>query len=199
MPFISDEQIEKSSKKVEIEKKIEKKTENNMINQTAKEKTQLENLDKPFTNKELLGIAKQATKRANSNSNRVTAKDLENELEIHDILEKRKEEEIEELMQNTEIKEIQKEVIGILALPMTHPDKRRIFHHKLNQSETVHNYLNDNVMFRWFGKANSHFKFGTIYAMKYLQTHSEYAQYLHQVEREKAQQQQIPPTETKTE
>jgi hypothetical protein len=199
MPFISDDQIEKSSKKIEIDKKIEKKTENNMINQTAKEKTQLENLEKPFSNKELLNIAKKSSSRGNSSQNRVTAKDLETELEIFDLLDKRKKEEIGEMLQDTEIQEIQKEFIGILALPMTHPDKRRIFHHKLNQSDTIHNYLNDNIMFRWFGKANSHFKFGTLYAMKYLQTHSEYAQYLHQLERERAQQQHTQPVETKTE
>ena len=62
---------------------------------------------------------------------------------------------------------------------MTIPERRRIFHAKLKESQTISDYLNENVLFRWFNKANSHVKFTTIYGIKYLQTLSEYQQLQH--------------------
>ena len=80
--------------------------------------------------------------------------------------------------------------MDVLAIPHTHPDKHKIFKHKLSNSETVNSYVNDNVLFRFFNKANSHIKFGTIYTIKYLQTHWEYNQYVHQMAQLRKQQEE---------
>ena len=85
---------------------------------------------------------------------------------------------------------------------MTIPERRELFHHKLKQSQTVNDYLNENVLFRWFNRANNHVKFSAIYGIKYLQTLSEYQQYQQRknaiIQAQQAQAQQA-KTETKSE
>jgi hypothetical protein len=94
------------------------------------------------------------------------------------MMEGKHKEQMEKLLQETEMKEIKSEVIGVMALPHTHPDKRKIFHHILHQSETVNNYVDDNVLYRFFNRANGHMKFGVVYGMKYIQAQTIYDQIL---------------------
>lgn len=170
MPFISDEQISKSKEIEEVQKRIEKIKENHKIQQTV-EKQEKDN--HKFTDSEMIKlISKQKQPKT------ITPSDIEKSIRLQEFINEKSKEEIKELLENKEIKEVKDEIVGVLALPMTIPQRRMLFHQKLRESETVSEYLNENVLFRWFNRANSHLKFGTIYGIKYLQTLGEYQHYL---------------------
>ena len=180
MPYLSSEHFEQLDKKEEIERKVQAKKEMNQINDEANG-----NNTKGLNAKDQLKIIKAdcARERARVPKPKVISiKDIERELKVQDLIEERKIQQIEELLDEAETKEIKNEIMDVLSIPHTHPDKNKIFKYKLQQSETVNNYVNDNVIFRFFNKANSHFKFGAIYTIKYLQTHKEYAEYMKQVD-----------------
>jgi hypothetical protein len=108
------------------------------------------------------------------------------------------EEQIRGLLAEPEMMEIKNELVNVMAIPHTHPDKRRIFAHKLQNSQTVTNYVDQNVMFRFFNHANTHIKFGVVYGLKYLQTNSDYSQYL-KIKAHNAQKANEEPPEIETE
>ena len=90
-------------------------------------------------------------------------------------------------MSDGEVREIKGELMNIMAYPHTDPDKRKIFSVLLNKSETVNQYVNDNVVLRCFNSFNSHLKFGAVYALNYAKTNTVYDDLVRQVQAQKAQ------------
>jgi hypothetical protein len=174
MPVITDADIEKREKQKQLIQKIEAKKEQHFINEKSHEKKKNE-----FSSQDLVKILSKKQK-FQSDRPKVSLKDIETELKIGELINEKREEQIEKLLQETEMKEIKSEVIGLMALPHTHADKRKIFHTVLHRSDTVNNYVNDNVMFNFFNRANGHMKFGIVYALKYMQTNTIYKQLLHE-------------------
>lgn len=180
MPFIPKENFEKLDKQETMNQKIQAKKDMNVINEEANgsNKTGLSQGDQ-------LKIIKNDMRREHSRSKpqQISIKDIERELKLTEMFETKKEDEIEKLLEDSETREIKNELIDVLSIAHTHPDKNKIFKYKLQKSDTINNYVNENVIYRLFNRANSHLKFGTLYTLKYLQTHKEYAQYLKDVQR----------------
>lgn len=193
MVFIPKEHYEKLEKQQEISQKVEARKTLNKINEEAQGPK--DKLDQ----KSIFKLIKSQHKNTVEKPKQISIKDIERELKIQELCEEKKQEQIEELLQEEETKEIKNEIIDVLAIPHTHPDKNKIFKHKLGTSDTINKYVDDNVLFRFFNKANSHLKFGTIYTIKYLQTHREYAQYVKQMEQLRRQQMEKPKEEPKEE
>ena len=177
MPFYPDAEFEKQEKAREISEKIAHKKELNKINDLAKGETQ-----KGVSEKDAYNIIKAQHRVASSKPVKISIQDIKKQAQFEDFVQERKQEEIEKLLQDDETKEIRNEIIDVMAMTHTHPDKHKLFKHKLNNSKTVNDYVNDNVLFRFFNRANGHIKFSTIYAIKYLQTHNEYKHYVQQCE-----------------
>lgn len=186
MVFIPKEHYESLEKQQQISQKVEAKKTLNKINHEAQETD-----NKQQSQKNFFKIIKSQHKASQENPKQVSIKDIERELKIQELIDDRRQEEIEELLQEEETREIKNEIIDVMAIPHTHPDKNKIFKHKLGTSETINKYVDDNVLFRFFNKANSHLKFGTIYTIKYLQTHREYNQYVANMAKLQKQQQQV--------
>lgn len=165
MVFVPKEHFEKLEKQQEIAQKVEAKKVQHLVNKEAQ----------PADH-----IMKHLKPRSAPKPQRISIKDIETEMKVHDLIESRKKEQIDELLQEKETVEIKDEVLDVMAMPHTHPDKKKIFKYKLSNSEVINQYVDDNVIFRFFNKANSHMKFGTLYAIKYLQTHREYNEYMKQ-------------------
>ena len=185
MVFIPKEHYEKLEKQQEISQKVEAKKTLNKINEEAqgpKDKLDQKNIFK---------LIKSQHKNTVEKPKQVSIKDIERELKIQELCEEKKQEQIEELLKEQETREIKNEIIDVLAIAHTHPDKNKLFKHKLGTSETINKYVDDNVLFRFFNKANSHLKFGTIYTIKYLQTHREYNQYVSNMVKLQKQQEQM--------
>ena len=172
MPFIADEEIQKTQEKINVQEKISKIKENHKINNVVKKEEEASYKPSDAEMIQLIGKQQKEPKQ-------ITPADIEKSIKVHQMMEDIRQEEIKNIVQDNEIKEVKDELIGVLALPMTIPERRRIFHAKLKESQTISDYLNENVLFRWFNKANSHVKFTTIYGIKYLQTLSEYQQLQH--------------------
>ena len=173
MPFVSKEQFATQAKQAEISGKIANKKEQIMINDAAKEPK---------------GLNLQQTMKLMKSSSRpppqpkpISLSQIKKELEIQDMIEERRHEEIEEILDDAETKEIKGELMDVLSYPMEAGDKRKLFKYKLQNSNTINKYVNDNVMFRLFNRANNHIKFCAIYAIKYGQTQKEYQEYQKQV------------------
>lgn len=177
MPFYPDAEFEKQEKAREIQEKVQHKKELNKINDLAKGETRT-----GITEKDAYNIIKAQHRASTVKPVEITIADIKKQAQFNDFVEEKKKEEIEKLLEDDETKEIRNEIIDVMAMAHTHPDKHKIFKHKLNHSKTVNDYVNDNVLFRFFNRANGHFKFGTIYAIKYLQTHNEYKHYVAQCE-----------------
>jgi hypothetical protein len=195
MPFISDEQIEQKAN-IEKEKvKIESKIKSNQITEKANEK--LKQLEKPksLTDPEMIKIMQKQLKRQPKpqEPKAITVKDIEKQLEINEFLEEKKEEQIEKMLEEPEVIEIKNEIINVMALPHTQAERRIIFQNLLRESKTVNNYVDDNVLFKMFNRANQNIKFGVVYSLKYLQTFNIHKQYIREVEQIKLQQQQQQP------
>ena len=173
MPFIADEEIQKTQEKQDMQKRIEKLKENHKISDTVQKQEKESHVTTDSDYIKLVSNSKNLTKEPKE----PTPAEIASAIKLHELIEKKKKEEIEGLLNDKEIGEIKNELIGVLALPMTIQERRELFHHKLKQSQTVNDYLNENVLFRWFNRANNHVKFTTIYGIKYLQTLAEYQQY----------------------
>lgn len=180
MAFISDDQIEKQTKAIQIKEKVEKKIENTKIIEQARKDMEKKHVT---SDSEMIKIITKQNKSKPANP-KISIADIQKELEVVDLFEERKKEEILNLLENPELREIKNEVIGVLAIPMSNPDKRKLFHYKLATSDTINNYVNDNVLFRCFNRTNNHLKFGAVYALKYLQTNAEYNAFLKQREQQ---------------
>jgi hypothetical protein len=191
MPFYPASHYENIEKQKNIAEKVEAKKTQIQINKDANN-----DKDRKLTDKEYFKIQKFKTPKA---PRPITIKDLEREMKIHDFIEERREEQIEKLLEDSETREIKHEILDVLAIPHTHPDKNKIFKYKLSQSSTINSYVDENVIFRLFNKANSHFKFSALYTIKYLQTHREYNQYVKDCERIRQQQQPQPNAEPEPE
>ena len=176
MGFISDEEIAKEKEKQEFEKKVESKELQREVNKEV-EVRETKNLK--VTHESFLKAAYSAKA-----PKKVTMKDIEDELRAEDtiklIVETRRAEELEKLMSDGEVREIKGELMNIMSYPHTDPDKRKIFAHLLNKSETVNQYVNDNVVLRCFNSFNSHLKFGAVYALNYAKTNTLYDNWLRQ-------------------
>lgn len=181
MPFYPDAEFEKQEKAREIQEKVNHKKELNKINDLAKGE---QGPVRGVSEKDAYNIIKATSRvnRENSKPIKISMADIKKQVAYEDFAEERKLMEIEKLLDDSETKEIRNEIIDVMAMTHTHPDKQKLFKHKLHNSNTINSYVNDNVLFRFFNKANSHIKFGTIYAIKYLQTHQEYNQYVSQCE-----------------
>ena len=177
MPFYPSSHFENIEKAQNIATKVEAKKTLNKINQDAQEPQRT-----ALNNKDVFKLIKQEHKHINAKPKQVSIKDIEREMKIHEMIEEKKNEEIAELLDDEETREIKNELIDVLAITHTHPDKNKLFRHKLSTSNTINKYVDDNVLFRFFNKANAHIKFGTLYGIKYMQTHREYAQYVKQME-----------------
>lgn len=170
MSFISDAEIQKRKETKAIQEKIQTKKLNMMITEKANEKPVFE-----MNTNELFQIDKDMRRQQkHTEQPKINVEDIKQQLKLQDLMEERKKEVVEELLKDEEMMEIKQEVIGVLALPHTNPDKREIFHKLLNRSKTVHTFVEDNVMLRLFNKVNSNAKFATVYGLKYLQTNTVY-------------------------
>lgn len=173
MPFIADEEIQKTQSKQDTQKKIEKIMESHKIQQTVQKKEKESHVTTDAEYIKLVSNSKNLTKEPKE----PTPAEITSAIKLRELIEQKQKEEIEALLEDEEIGEIKNELIGVLALPMSIQERRDLFQRKLQQSQTVNEYLNKNVLFRWFNQANNHVKFTTIYGIKYLQTLAEYQQY----------------------
>jgi hypothetical protein len=188
MVFIGKEVFENAEKQKEISQKIENKKTLNKINEVAQADTK-----KGLSEKMAFKVLHQATKQSSKpppQPKPISFKDIEREIKIHELIENKKEEQILELLEDDETKEIKGEIIDVLAMTHTHPDKHKIFKYKLGTSKTINSFVDENVIFRFLNKANNHIKFGLLYGIKYAQTHREYNEYLKLKQQEGVQQKQ---------
>lgn len=173
MPFVPDSNFEKKEKVEALKEQILKKKEQAYINDQAKE-------DQPKKPLKLdnAKIIKQVLKNTNmmpkDKPKIISLKDIKDSLKIEKLIEDEKVKEIEQILDNAEIQEVKGEFVNLLAIPHTNPVKRRIFANKLQQSRTVNNYVDNNLVLRMFNKANENLKFGVVYAIKYLETNKDY-------------------------
>ena len=195
MGFISDEEIAKQKEKQEFEKKVESKELQREVN---KEVEVRENKNLKVTHESFLKAAYSAKA-----PKKVTMKDIEDELRAEDtiklIVETRRAEELEKLMNDGEVREIKGELMNIMAYPHTDPDKRKIFSVLLNKSETVNQYVNDNVVLRCFNSFNSHLKFGAVYALNYAKTNTVYDELARRAQAQAPAERKEAPVEEKKE
>jgi predicted phosphohydrolase len=104
----------------------------------------------------------------------ITLKEIKERISVHKAIEQEKESEIVEILNNKEITEIKHEAINIMAMTHFHPVKRQLFANRLHNSGIVEDYVNNNLIFRAFNKANANIKFGIVYGINYLQTNNDY-------------------------
>lgn len=183
MPFVSKEVFAQQEKQAEIQSKIANKKEQIMINESAKEpKKQGLNLQQTMKVMKRDMAFRRQMSQPPPQPKPISLSEIKKQLEIEDMMEQKRHEEIEEILDDTETKEIKAELIDVLSYPMESGDKRKLFKYKLQNSNTINKYVNDNVMFRLFNRANNHIKFCAIYAIKYGQTCTEYKEYQRQVQ-----------------
>lgn len=180
MPFIEDAVFERQEKKEQMEKEIEKKKERNYINDQAKpEET------------EKKGVVLKEIMKRHKPEPKITMNDIKNELrgeiELNKIVTEQRDCELADLLKKEEVVEIKNEAINLLAMPHTHPIKRKIFAQKLKNSEIVNSFVDNNVIFKLFNRVNENLKFGVVYGLKYLQTHDDYNNLVRLQEQMKAQ------------
>jgi hypothetical protein len=189
MVFIPKEHFENQEKAKEIAEKVEAKKTLNKINDEAQiEKTQ------QLSQKNVFKHLYSSTKHNNKpppQPKQISLKEIEREIKIHELIETKKEEQIIQLLEDDETREIKGEILDVLAMTHSHPDKHKIFKYKLNNSKTINSFVDENVIFRFLNKTNSHIKFGLLYGIKYAQTHREYNQYMKQLQQ--AEIKNIPP------
>jgi hypothetical protein len=152
MGFIPDSEIEKQQKIQEINRKVQIKREQHLITEKANEPTAKKNENITFMRE----IEK--ANRHNKPPKPIGLKEIKQQLEFQKLIVENQEEQIRGLLAEPEMMEIKNELVNVMAIPHTHPDKRRLFAHKLQNSQTVTNYVDQNVMFRFFNHANSHIK-----------------------------------------
>lgn len=205
MPFVPDSNFEKKEKLDDFKKRIIQKKEQQYINDQAKEDEPKKPL-KMDNAKIIKEVMKNTAMDHNRKQKPLTLKDLQKAVEMDKYIEEVKAEEVHDILKEEEVQDVKNEFINVLAMPHSNPVKRRIFANKLQESTTINNYVNNNVLLRIFNKANENIKFGLVYGMKYLQTNSDYDQLLmvqklklEQLEKEKKEQQNKPKEEIKEE
>ena len=188
MPFISKEQFEHQEKTREIQQKIANKKEQQMINDAAKAPK-----EKGLGMQQAMRVMKSDLKLRREleppKPKPISLSDLKKQLEINENMEIKHEEELQNIINDKETKEIKNEFMSVLSMPMKGQNQRKLFQYKLENSETINNYINENVLFRMFNRCNSHLKFACVYGMKYAQTIKEYDDYVHMVNSSLQQQQ----------
>ena len=178
MPFIPDAEFQRKDKLDEIKKQIMKKQEQALINDKAKLERENKKPFKMDNAKVIKEVLRQTNKNKEKEPKPLSIKDLQNAMKMDKFIEATNQEELEQLMNNEEIVEVKNEFVNVLALPHTNPVKRQIFANKLQQSTTINNYVNNNILLRMFNKANENLKFSVVYGMKYVQTNSDYERLL---------------------
>ena len=183
MTFIADSHFLNEEMKNKVREMEKSKMLNANINKSVKEKMP----KKIPQNKMIEEINKLSNKNKKSNSEvkQHSLKDIEKELKIRKLANElkeeeheKKEEEIEELLDNSEILEIKDGFIDLLSYSHLDPTKRKIFANRLSKSSIVDNYVNDNVVFKLFQKANSNIKFACVYGLHYFKTNDDYERLL---------------------
>jgi Mg/Co/Ni transporter MgtE len=191
MQLISDEAYEKQEKQQQEKEKVATKVQQMHVTQEAKA-TQ----DKKTSEKTLFKKLWNSKPADPERAERISLADIKNQVSLMKLVETDKQEQIKELLEDNEVSELKQEVINVMAFPHTDPRKRQVFSALLNKSKIVNSYVNDNVLFRLFNRANSHMKFSAIYATNYLKAGKLVEEY--DAEKAKQAQQPIPP-ETKEE
>ena len=190
MPFVSKEHFEQQEKTREIQQKIANKKEQNMINETAKAPKE-KGLGMQQAMKVMKADMKLRRELEPPKPKPISLSDIKKQLEINEYIEHKKEEEIEMIVNDEETQEIRNEFMSVLAMPMKGQNQRKLFQYKLEKSNTINNYINENVLFRMFNKCNSHLKFAAVYGMKFAQTLKEYDEYMLQIQNLQQQQEQM--------
>lgn len=171
MPFIESSYFEKQEKQREIAEKIERKRENKFINENVDEtKPKSINLSDSKVMKQIL----KGTAKGQQHQNVITLKDLKEQMKIDSFVETEKKEEIINILNNQEVIEIKNGALNVMAMTHFHPIKRQIFAQRLQNSGIVNEYVNNNLIYQFFNKANASLKFGVVYGVNYLQTNDDY-------------------------
>ena len=72
---------------------------------------------------------------------------------------------------STFIKSTDEIIFNVLAIPMTDPDKRKIFKQKLREDKFVNNYIKEKIYNQYIQYLNNDTKFGIIYSKMYYDTY----------------------------
>ena len=200
MPFVPDSTFERKEKIEVMNEAILKKKEQAYITDQAKEAEPKKPLkiDNAKVIKQLLKNTNMAPK---DKPKPITLKEIKDSLKINQIIEEEKVKEIEEILDSVEITEVKGEFVNVLAMAHTHPIKRQIFSNKLQNSKTINNFVDNNIILRIFNRANENIKFAVVYRMKYLETNKDYETLLvvQKLREEQAKKQQEAKEEVKKE
>src|SRR3990167_4240397 len=115
MPFISNEAIKQKAEKIKFDERVESKKEVQKINDVANRVDP----KAPLKDKDLIELANESRKYQDR-----TLKDIQEMEGLKQMMIEKKEEEIEKLLDNREMREIKGEIVSVLAIPHTNPDKR---------------------------------------------------------------------------
>lgn len=205
MPLIPDSHFEQLEKKLLINKKIENKKILNHVAESCKDtrmtdQKMCKELNKNQSVQHFLN-AKPVTQQAPP-QNIIRLKDLQNEEKVIELVENKKKNEIKQMMKLKEIAGIKNSIINTMAFTQKHPIKRKIFAGRLNESEIVHEYIENNMLYHLFSKANNTIKFACIYGINYIQANTDYENYVlltQQQKQEKQPEEKKEPEEPKPE
>jgi hypothetical protein len=161
MPVFLDADLENRDKQQKRAEKVQQRSEQMKITEQAKGQQKQRLSEKTILKK--LWKQPKAPKEPT-----VTMNDIKREMEFCRMMEEEKQNQITELVNDAEVGELKEVVMDVLAMPHTDPRRQKMFAHLLKNSNTVNSYVNDNVVFRLFNKANDHVKFGAVYATNYL-------------------------------
>jgi hypothetical protein len=161
MPVFLDADLENRDKQQKRAEKVQQRSEQMKITEQAKGQQKQRLSEKTILKK--LWKQPKAPKEPT-----VTMNDIKREMEFCRMMEEEKQNQITELVNDAEVGELKEVVMDVLAMPHTDPRRQKMFAHLLKNSNTVNSYVNDNVVFRLFNKANDHVKVGAVYATNYL-------------------------------
>ncbi len=167
MPIHLDSEFEKKTEAVDIKEKVKEKQKQQKIATLAKD-TEFEKQKR--IQQELLRIKPQKQARDSGPS----ISDIKKNIEISNLIEGERQKEIDKILSSEELNDLKKATMNVLAMPHTDPIKRQIFSNRLGQSEVVNNFINDNIMYKFFNYANSNIKFAFVYGINFVETNNDY-------------------------
>jgi hypothetical protein len=190
MPFISDQELDKEAKAEKLREMIDKKREQQNVTRLAHEGEE-KGIKRETVLKEIVRVHK-----ASRNAEKpLSISDIKKEIEIRKMVEQQKDEQIQKLLNQSEIKEVKNAAVELLAITHTHPIKRKLFERRLKQSEIINNYVDNNVIFQLFNSANENLKAITVYGINYFQTNSDYNTLVYEAQARQQQSEQAPAPE----
>jgi hypothetical protein len=122
MPFISNEDYEKQEQQYERKEKLEKRVEQMKITDEAKNKQEATK-DKSMSEKDMWKALYRAPKTKPPKEPTVSITDVKKEIQFIQLLQKEQENQVQDLLNDTEICEIKQEVINVMAMPHRDPRK----------------------------------------------------------------------------